>query len=210
MKDIAIYGAGGFGREVYCLINSINNDNRWNFIGFFDDGKEKGSSNEYGSILGGMDDLNQWSTPLDIVIAIGNPNTVEFIATSISNTLISFPNIIANDVALLDKRNFVIGRGNIICNKCWISCNVRFGDFNILNVNTSIGHDVKIGNYNSMMPSVCISGEVSMNDSNFFGVASVVLQRVRIGLNVRLGANSVLINKPKNNNTYIGNPAVIL
>ncbi|MCF0182458.1 MAG: hypothetical protein HUK11_09465 [Muribaculaceae bacterium] len=33
MKDIAIYGAGGFGREVYCLIKKINDaaqEPRWN------------------------------------------------------------------------------------------------------------------------------------------------------------------------------------
>ncbi len=37
MKDIAIYGAGGFGREVACLIKQINDsleNPRWNFIVF--------------------------------------------------------------------------------------------------------------------------------------------------------------------------------
>ena len=40
MKDIAIYGAGGLGREVACLIRMINESKEipeWNFIGFFDD-----------------------------------------------------------------------------------------------------------------------------------------------------------------------------
>ncbi|MDR1459358.1 MAG: serine acetyltransferase, partial [Bacteroidales bacterium] len=47
MKDIAIYGAGGLGREIACLIRHINeNEPTWNLIGFFDDGKAKGSSNE--------------------------------------------------------------------------------------------------------------------------------------------------------------------
>lgn len=36
MKDIAIYGAGGFGREVASLIKRINRiENQWNFVGFF-------------------------------------------------------------------------------------------------------------------------------------------------------------------------------
>ena len=53
MKDIAIYGAGGFGREVACMIKHINesaDEPIWNLVGFFDDGKEKGSRNEYGPI----------------------------------------------------------------------------------------------------------------------------------------------------------------
>ena len=41
MTDIAIYGAGGFGKEVACLIERLNaRRSTWNFIGFFDDGKE--------------------------------------------------------------------------------------------------------------------------------------------------------------------------
>ena len=68
MKDIAIYGAGGFGREVASMIKRINRvEQQWRFIGFFDDDsnhKPKGSSNEYGTILGGIDELNAY--PLDL------------------------------------------------------------------------------------------------------------------------------------------------
>ena len=37
MKDIAIYGAGGFGREVACLIGHIieSDGPKWNIVGFF-------------------------------------------------------------------------------------------------------------------------------------------------------------------------------
>ena len=46
MKDIAIYGAGGFGKEVACIINKINEkDHTWNIIGFFDDGVDKETTN---------------------------------------------------------------------------------------------------------------------------------------------------------------------
>ena len=45
MKNIAIYGAGGFGREVSCMLNIINQcESRWNLIGFFDDTKPIGYS----------------------------------------------------------------------------------------------------------------------------------------------------------------------
>ena len=39
MNDIAIYGAGGYGREIACLINNkINSEvKEWNLVGFFDD-----------------------------------------------------------------------------------------------------------------------------------------------------------------------------
>lgn len=35
MKDIAVYGAGGFGREVQSLIEQLNaNELTYNFVGF--------------------------------------------------------------------------------------------------------------------------------------------------------------------------------
>ena len=41
MNDIAILGAGGFGREIACLIDKINqNKPQWNLIGFFDDNND--------------------------------------------------------------------------------------------------------------------------------------------------------------------------
>lgn len=212
MKDIAIYGAGGFSREVACLIHLINrNSQTWNLIGFFDDNPElKGKKNEYGEVLGGREVLNLYEKDLAVVIAIGNPQIVKNIVGGIHNDKVYFPNIIAPDVILMDDRNFVIGQGNIICSKCWMSCNVSIGNFNIFNVGTTIGHDVKMGNYNSMMPFVNISGEVVIGDENFFGVASVVLQQKKIGCNTIIGGNSLIIKNTKDGRTYMGNPASAL
>ena len=55
--NIAIYGAGGFGKEVACLVNRINahGDGQWNLIGFFDDSKPVGMQvSSYGKVIGGI------------------------------------------------------------------------------------------------------------------------------------------------------------
>ena len=70
-----------------------------------------------------------------------------------------------------------------------------------------LGHDAQIGSYNSFMPAVRVSGEVKIGDCNFFGVASIVLQQLRVGSEVKLGAGSVLMTKPKDGSLYIGVPA---
>lgn len=108
MKDIAIYGAGGFGREVACLLNAINaNDAIWNLIGFFDDVKEVGYTNEYGKVLGGIDGLNSYSSALCVVFAIGSPHGVANLMDRISNQNIDFPNIIAPNVRFADRKSVV-------------------------------------------------------------------------------------------------------
>lgn len=72
MKDIAIYGVGGFGREIACLIRRLNEKElKWRFVGFFDDNPRNNLFKEYGILLGGCNELNFWETSLNIVIAIG-------------------------------------------------------------------------------------------------------------------------------------------
>lgn len=216
MKNIAIFGAGGFGREVACLIHRVNqhvtNDSeKWNIVGFFDDAPNlKGTKNEYGEVIGGMDALNSWESPLSIVISIGTPAILKLLVSKINNPLIDYPNLIDPDVVFMDKENVKIGRGNVICSQSIVSTNVAIGDFNIVNCCTVIGHDASLGNYNAIMPSVNISGGVQIGNENYFGVSSVVLQYLKIGNRTKIGANSTIFQKTKDGNTYIGNPANIL
>ena len=209
MRDIAIYGAGGFGREVACLIKRINNETEecWNLIGFFDDGVSIGSSNEYGEVIGNIDTLNSWSKPLSIVFAIGSPKVVCFIHSKIRNPKIDFPNIIAPDTLFLDKDNVKLGYGNVFCSRCLISCNVEIGNFNTLNGYVLVGHDTVIENYNSIMPAVKISGGVKIGQRNFIGVNSIILQYKSIGDDTIIGAGAVVLRNTKDGNTYVGNPA---
>ena len=211
MRDIAIYGAGGFGREIYCLLQAINKvDPTWNVIGFFDDGKTIGESNEYGVILGGISELNNWNKPLNVVMGIGTPSILAKIVSKIENVNVTFPNIVAPDVRIYDEANMSLGKGNLIGFRGLISCNVHLADFNLLNNDVHLGHDSKIGSFNVFNPSVRISGEVSIGEQNFFGVCSIVLQQKKIGNNTTIGANSTILRNTKDNQVYIGTPATIL
>ena len=212
MKDIAIYGAGGFGREVAGLIEIINKSNttpQWNLVGFFDDNELiKGQMvSHYALCLGGIDVLNAWNKPISVVVAVGSPKAISVIVEKIINPNVEFPNLIYPSFFVVDDKSFQIGKGNIIQGGCAVTCDVALGDFNVLNGSVVLGHDVKIGNYNCFMPAVRISGEVSIGNENFFGVGSIVLQQIKIGHQVRLGAGSVLMTKPKDGELYIGNPA---
>lgn len=209
MKDIAIFGAGGFGREVACLIKRINDaGGDWNLIGFFDDTKETNDSvSHYGRVLGGIDALNKWLSPLSVVIAIGNPISIFEIRNKIVNELVSYPNIIDPTFHIVDPETFQIGYGNIIQGDCCVSCDVKIGNFNVLNGTVVMGHDVHVGNYNVIMPDIRISGNVLIGDKNLLGVGSIIIQKTKIGNSVHLGAGAVLMTKPKDGCTYIGNPA---
>ena len=211
MKDIVIYGAGGFGREVACLIRIINESKEepeWNLIGFLDDNESIwGTKNKYGKVLGGIEELNNWTTELAVVIGIGNPNVIKMIVERISNAKVSFPNLIDPTVYFLDRHSVKMGKGNVIGPNSVISCNVEFGDFNILNFCVQVGHDATLGDYNVLMPTVNISGGVMVGNLNLFGVKSTVLQTLKMGNGVTVGPGSVLMIDAQDGATYIGNPA---
>ena len=209
-KRIAIYGAGGLGREVAGGIQRINSAGKgnWQFVGFYDDNKDVGAPvSHYGKVMGGMDELNAVDEPLAIAIAVGDPLTRKLILDRITNKNIYYPNLIAPSFRVLDPKTFVVGQGNIIQDSCSVTCNVTVGNFNVLNGSNVLGHDVVLGDFNVLMPGVRLSGSVGVGECNLFGVDSVVLQRIKVGNNITLGAGSVLMTKPKDGNTYIGVPA---
>lgn len=210
MKDIAIYGAGGFGKEVACLINRINEkEPTWNLVGFFDDNPSKKGQivSHFGPCIGGIDDLNIYPQKLAVLMAIGNSGIVRKLVDKIQNDMIWYPNVIHPNFVISDPESFVIGKGNIIQGGCTATCDVTLGDFNVLNGAICLGHDVRIDSFNTLMPAVRVSGEVKIGCGNFFGVGSIVLQQIKIGNNIRLGAGSVLMTRPKDGNLYIGVPA---
>ena len=212
MKKIAIYGAGGLGKEIAWMLKEINDINpTWELVGFFDDGKPKGEKISFNkNVLGGINELNEWKEELAIALTFGSPSTISLIRSKIINSNVYFPNLIHPILWSASMESNSMGIGNIIAGGCILSCDIAIGDFNLFNGMVCLGHDVKIGSCNIFMPAVRISGEVSIGDGNLFGVSSIVLQQLKIGAGVTLGPGSVLLHRPKNNSTYIGNPAKLL
>ena len=70
-----------------------------------------GTKNEYGTVLGGADWLNQYPKELACAIAVGSPTAVRAIAEKIANSKVSFPNLYAPTVTFLDKDSLQIGQG---------------------------------------------------------------------------------------------------
>ena len=211
MNQIAIYGAGGFGREVACIINAVNRVKpTWNLVGYFDDGHPIGTSNYYGDIIGNLESLNNYPDKLSIVMAIASPKILEELTKKITNQNISFPTIYAPNVLFFDEKSINWGFGNVLGFGVRISCGVKFGNFNLLNGCVSIGHDVEIGKYNVIQPETRISGETIIGNNNFFGARSLVLQGLNIGNNTRIGAGSIVIRNTKDGRLYFGNPAKVI
>jgi sugar O-acyltransferase (sialic acid O-acetyltransferase NeuD family) len=210
MKEIAIFGAGGQGRETLQLIRQINEvENAWHCIGWFDDGIPSGALLAGKPVLGGLQSLNQWERPLSVVIAIGWPAIKQKVVTQIFNPLIRFPTLIHPDV-LIEGEEIQIGEGSIITRGCHLTVNIHIGKHVLLNIGTTLTHDCQIGDYCGLMPAVNISGEVVVEEGCYLGTGAKIIQQKRIGKNSIIGAGAVVINDIPPGSTAVGVPARII
>lgn len=211
MKKIAVFGAGGFGREVLTLINDINKINpQYQVIGFFDDGISKGTDVNGLSALGGINELNNVKEEVSVVLAIGNPETKKSILKKITNRLVDFPTIIHPSVMIGDRNWVSIGKGCIICGGTIITTNIIIRDFVILNLSCTVGHDTVIGDYAAFMPSVNISGEVEIGECVYVGTGAKIINQLKIGKGTIVGAGAVVAKDLPANCTAVGVPAKVI
>lgn len=207
MKRIAIIGAGGFGREVKMLIDQINLvENKYEFIGYYDDGKLKGEKINGFPILGNTDDLNAVQEPVLVALALGHPMHKEKVVQKLNNSKVTFETVIHPSV-IIGNDGVTIGKGTVICAGCIITCNINIQDYVIINLACTIGHDTIIKNYVSLMPGVNVSGEVSLCEGVYIGTGAKIINQVEIGKNSIIGSGAVVSKSIPENCTAVGIPA---
>ncbi|PKA84353.1 sugar O-acyltransferase (sialic acid O-acetyltransferase NeuD family) [Ulvibacter sp. MAR_2010_11] len=207
MKEIVIVGAGGFGREVKCLIEVINSrapEKLFSIIGFVDDGIDGGTKIHDLPVLGTTKYIETLDKKVSLVLAIGNPKVKKELYTRFKN--FDFPNIIHPSV-FLENYNIKIGKGCIICEGTIITCDVEINNFTIINLACTVGHDTKIGAFSSIMPAVNVSGEVVIEECVYIGTGAKIVNRVVIGEGSTIGAGAVVSKSIPPNCTAVGVPA---
>ena len=208
MQKISVYGAGGFGREVMLMLRQINDINpAWNVVGFYDDAKRIGERVDDYTILGGIDEVNAVTEPCDLVIGIADPVVRGKIVQRITNPLISFPVVVHPSVMKGDMLRNSFGRGSIIAAGSIFTTNVTVGDFVIVNLSCTIGHDVVLENYTSIMPACSLSGFIYAEEGAYIGAGAIILPNIRIGKWSTIGAGAVVTKDVPESATVVGVPA---
>lgn len=207
MRDLIIYGAGGLGCEVAEMIHRINLRHRiWNLLGFVDDNPRPRAVWQDRVTLGDRDFVKNFSKPLDMVLAISNPQAKRLVYEALSSlSFIHFPAII--DVDTILSSSVFLGEGVIISHFCSVSVGVKLGKFVFLNTGSHIGHNTSIEDFSSVMPSTDISGEVQVGSDVLIGAGTVILQGKNIASRVTVGIGSVVLGNINEKCTVLGNPA---
>lgn len=207
MKLIGIFGTSGFSREVGDIAYELGyktiyiaQDNKLVESWTFDD--EVTTEQEVLQIKN-----------ISFAIGIGDNLIRKKIFNKMSKTL-EFTNLIHPSATFGKGQLDNIGKktGVIICAGVRLTSNIEVGNFNIYNLNSTIGHDVICEDFINIAPGANISGNVHIEENCWIGTGAVINQgdpseKLRIGRNTIIGSGSVVVKNCENNSTYVGIPA---
>lgn len=185
-RQLLIFGAGGFGREVAWLARQ-----RWGSeidLCFMVDRPEYLADDVHRIPVRLLDDCAA-KPDSRCIIALGSPAQRRAAAMAcksrgLSPTVVVHPRVEASDTVS-------IGSGSVICAGTILTVDIEIGPHVHVNLACTIGHDVKIGGFSTLAPGVHVSGNVN------------------IGEGVSIGTGATIINGDAGNPLLIGDGAVI-
>ena len=208
MKDLIIFGASGFGREVAWLVERINKvAPTWNLLGFMDDNEAIHGTEINGyRVLGGTAAVADYPDAY-FVCAVGASKVREKIIGNLKmiNPNIRFGIVIDPSVEMSDL--VTVGEGTIICAHTIITVNISIGSHVIINLDCTIGHDAILHDFVTLYPSVNVSGMTNIGHCSELGTGMQIIQGKIVGDYSIVGAGAVVVKDIPPKCTAVGSPA---
>lgn len=204
MKNIIIYGSGGFGRELAWIIEQ----RCLKKVSCFVDDNNNGKINNIEVISPSLG-IKKYPKS-NFIVSIGNPKIRKILTIKMLEYGLFPETIISPDVLYSSFVSF--GEGNVICPGTIITCNIKIGNYNQINLGCTIGHDVIIKDFVTLSPGVHISGNVVIESGVFIGTGAVIIngtkdKPIKIGKNCIIGAGSCVTKDIISEKTVYGVPA---
>jgi sugar O-acyltransferase (sialic acid O-acetyltransferase NeuD family) len=211
VQQLAIIGAGGFGREVLDLVESANDAGAdYEVLGFIVDPvfARPGTMVNGKPVLGGFDWLAAHAADVVVTCAVGAPEDRLRLVQRAQQAGARFCSLVHPSVER--SRHVEIGIGVIVNAGCVVTTNVHLGDHAQVHVGSCVSHDATVAPFATLSPGVLVSGNVTIGEGAFLGTGAAVIQRMRVGAWSVVGAGSTVIRDVADNTTVVGVPARIL
>lgn len=210
MNKYAVFGAGGFGREVLPLVRKQLElqEHPWDLV-FVDDHLSGSTFNGHRVVT-----YQEWLLePADaryITIAIANSIVREQLVAKCKIDKVRFFTVSASNVVILDDVH--IAEGAILCPFVCLTSNIRIGQHFHANIYSYICHDCIIGDFVTFAPNVHCNGNVVIEDHAYIGAGAMIKQGkpgvpLVIGKNAVVGMGAVVTKSVEPGVTVVGNPA---
>ena len=202
MKDIIIVGAGGFGREAYYLIKTINAISpKWNIKGFINDIPVDLKSKKIDVPIIGT--IKNWQPSENEVFAMGisSPIGKAKVAGMLKQRGAIFETLIHPRAEV--NETVEMGEGCVIGGRSVIGDCVVLGDF-VHIAGSSIGQDRQIGDFSTTTAFTNVAAG-NIGKRVFVSSHAVVLKDV--GDDAFVAAGSIVMSKVKSGYKVMGCPA---
>lgn len=210
MAKLAIYGTGGFGREILPLVRNhlIRNEAAGlppTDLVFTDDAKSSGDV--FGVPIVDFAEL----CPGDrFILAVGNGRVREVLDARCREAGLRPETVFAE--YFREGDGVEIGDGGLFCDYTMVTTSARIGRHFQCNIYSYVAHDCVIGDYVTFAPKVCCNGNVDIEDFAYIGTGAVLRQgrpdkRLRIGRGAVVGMGAVVTKDVADGAVVVGNPA---
>lgn len=207
---LVIVGCGGFGREVFSIVEAVNADGgRWSVVGFVDDAPTvaaRAAVEAVGSqVIGVVAALDEQPAGTAVVIAVGSPPARSAISHRLRGMALRYPVLVHPDATV--GRSVELDEGVVLAPGARLSTGIQVGRHVQIDQNATVGHDTRIGNFARLNPQACVSGAVTIGDRALVGAGATVLQGRSIGVAAIVGAAACVVHDVAAGVTVKGVPA---
>jgi sugar O-acyltransferase (sialic acid O-acetyltransferase NeuD family) len=209
-RPFFIIGAGGFGREVFSIIEALRSTSSMPQIaGFIDDDPSAADLKNLASLgsqlVGSVDDLVRRAEPFSAIVAVGSAVDRETIANLLAHCPVTFPVLVHPDATI--GCDVYLSEGVVVTAGSRLSTNIHVGAHVQIDQNAAIGHDCTVGDFARLNPQACVSGSVTIGRRAMIGANAIVLPGLSIGDDAKVGAGAVVTHSVDAAKTVMGVPA---
>ncbi|MEX0289007.1 MAG: NeuD/PglB/VioB family sugar acetyltransferase [Flavobacteriaceae bacterium] len=193
MKNVIVIGASGHGSVV---LDCLEQEGKYNVIGFVDSFKKKGRKQNGYEILGSEYDLPYLVEKFNLfggIVAIGDNWTRSLVVKKIMNIVPDFHFISTIHPNAIVGKDVTIGKGTVIVPGAIVNANSIIADHCIINTNSSLGHDGFMADFTSLASGVCTGGNFSLGKYSAISLGANVIENIAVGEHTVVGAGSLVI-----------------
>jgi len=210
MKDIYIFSAGPGGRDVFQLLNDINQTKKtWNIKGYVD--TDEGLKDK---LLDGLKVFNpdyfkdgNFSKSYGVCGVLDPFVRESIIKKEILSSGLSIPCLIHPTSVI--AHDFKPKEGLLIFSGVNISYNVKIDKYVLISFNSLVGHDSNVGEFTSMLPTSIMDGRCNLGKHSILGSGAILHPGVTVGSNTTIGIGTVLLDNAGDNITVTQLPRMV-
>lgn len=204
---LAIFGAGGQGKEVLELAQNINEkENRWDEMVFIDDVQDEGTCMGIKRVH--YTTFEKMNAICEFIIALGEPVAKRKIYDFLKDRKCSFAILISPDAQVSSFA--MVGEGVIIKRGAIVSPQAEIGKNTTLQSYVAVGHDAIVGEHCQISTHSVIGGHTVLGNEVFVGLHCPIRDRVTIGSRAVISAGAVVLKSVPENVTVMGNPCRVV